>query len=599
MESETDGGILRVDLGTSTVSTESIPDQWRRQFVGGKGLAARILYSELDGSGDPLGPENVLIFAGGPLTGLLPGEDRYVVCTKSPQTQGFLDSYSGGSVPGHLVGALEDHEALLVTGQSPEPSRIVVADGTARIESAADWWGLDTHEIAEKLAAPAGAYIGPAGEAQVRYATIASDGGEHHASRGGAGAVMGAKRLKAISFKGDPPHIPPEIESLREELQDRFESSTTGQWHQAGGTIESVDFADAVGGLATRGWQSGRFGGTDDIGIDAVADRSTGRERDDGAMPGDYRVPDEQREDGEQIIRGGAGMTLGAGLGIDEAEAVAELTSTCDRLGLDLVSAGNAIAWAIRASETGVIDSPVTFGDAAAIQELLVSIASRTTSVADVLADGVAAAVDTYGGEALIPAIKGLELPNYHPRAAPSMALAYATSDRGACHRRARPIERESLDTEWSPARAAEEVIAEQDSRAAHWCLIADDFIAEVLPEYGREWLAAIGHPAAETNLTKLGERVWTLTRLFNVRAGWDRSDDELPAAIRSTDERDPTGVTTGHFEAMLDAYYRKREWDRDGRPTQELIKRLELSGLIEDPSELTERVDPPSRTDG
>jgi aldehyde:ferredoxin oxidoreductase len=270
MASESTAGLVRVDLGEGTVSSEPLPERWLRRFVGGKGLAARVLFDELDPGVDPLGPENVLLFAVGPLTGLLPGDARYAAVTKSPQTGGFLDAYGGGTFPGRLAGALDDHLLLLVTGAADRPTRVVVEDGTARIEPAEDWWGLDAVELGARVddgVSVAG--IGPAGEHEVAFATIASDGGDHHAGRGGAGAVMGAKRLKAVVARGEQPTVPEGLAGLRERAEERFAASPTGRWHRAGGTAESVDFADAVGGLATRGWRSGRFEGTDDVGVEA------------------------------------------------------------------------------------------------------------------------------------------------------------------------------------------------------------------------------------------------------------------------------------------------------------------------------------------
>ncbi len=589
MEDAGSGRVLRVDLSSETVSSDSIPSEWREQFVGGKGLAARLLYDALDGETDPLGPDNVLVLAGGPLTGYLPGEDRYVVVTKSPQTNGFLDSYSGGSVPAALVSALGHHDAIMITGSASRPTKLVITNATARIESADDWWGLDIEQVASEIAAPAATYIGPAGEACVTYATIASDGGDHQASRGGAGAVMGAKRLKAIVFDAEPRSIPPEIEDLHAALADQYAESSVGHWHQASGTAESVDFADAIGGLATRGWQDDQFPGSDAVGIETVTRNATGRERAAASMPGDFTVPlDDEKS---MVIRGGAGMTLGAGLGIDDGQHVAALAQNCDRLGLDLISAGNVIAWLIRAGQEGLVETTIQFGDHHAINQQLTAIAHRETELADGLAEGVDAAVARYGGDHLVPVIHGLELPNYHPEAATSMALAYATSDRGACHRRARPIEREPFDPAWSPTTAAREVIAEQNCRAANWCLITDDFLGEVLDDVGKDWLAAINHPAATTDLDVLGERVWTLTRLFNVRAGWDRASDELPAALQSSDRASQAGLDSARFEQMLDAYYAQREWGPDGRPSRALVKRVGLADTVNDQDLLADDV--------
>jgi aldehyde:ferredoxin oxidoreductase len=192
-----------------------------------------------------------------------------------------------------------------------------------------------------------------------------------------------------------------------------------------------------------------------------------------------------------------------------------------------------------------------------------------------------------------------MALPAYDPRGATSMALAYATSDRGACHRRARPVEREVFDGEWSPDRAAATVVAEQDRRSALWCLVVDDFVGDAFDDLGAAWLDAVGVDV-EGDLATVGERVWTLTRLFNVREGLSRADDALPAALRRPLESGPNAgeaVDPDRFEAMLDAYYRRRGWGADGRPTGAAVDRLGLREAVDDATPLADgRGSPPDR---
>jgi len=576
--------LLRVDLSAGTVESEPVPEPWLRRYVGGKGLGARYLYEELDPGADPLGPANALLFLLGPLSGLLPGESRYAAVTKSPLTGGFLDSYAGGQFPAVLAGALPEHVGVLVTGTAEEPVRLVVRDDDATLE-AAETWGADTAETAAAFPDAAVACVGPAGENRVAYATIASDGGEHHAGRGGAGAVMGAKRLKAVVAHGDPPAG---LDDLRASYAERFREDATGRWLDASGTVETVDFADEVGALATRGWRESAFEGAGDVGVEAVRERAVGRERDETGRR-DFRV---ETGDSETVPRGATAMSLGAGLGIDDFDAVAALGDTCNRLGVDLVSAGAAVAWSVRASEEGVLDRPLAFGDPEAARDLLGEIATRETDLGDALADGVDAAARRYGGEALAPTVKAMELPAYDPRGAASMALAYATSDRGACHRRALPVEREAFDGEWPAERAARAVVAEQDRRSVLWSLVVDDFVGEAFDDLGAEWLDAVGHDV-EGDLEAVGERVWTLTRLFNVREGVTRADDSLPAVLReaagdSADGQSGAGVDPERFAAMLDAYYERRGWSQvDGRPTRETVERLGLGGVVDDETPL------------
>lgn len=576
--------LLRVDLSRELVERVPIPDKWRRRYVGGKGLGARYLYDELDAGTDPLGPNNVLLFMSGPVSGLLPGESQYAAITKSPLTGGFLDSYAGGTFPDVFAGALRDAGGILVTGRASEPVRLVVEDGNADIEPS-ETWGEDTVATDEHFSDAAVACVGPAGENRVAYATIASDAGDHHAGRGGAGAVMGAKRLKAVVVRGDPPSG---LENLREQYTEQYRESDTGQWLQASGTVETVDFANETGVLPTRGWQDGQFEGADDIGIAAVRELSREREYPDDQDQRGYRV---DTDAGESVPRGATAMTLGAGLGIDDFDAVAELGATCDRFGIDLISAGNTVAWAIRANEEGLLDHSITFGNPDDARSLLHDIATRETSLGDALAEGVDAAAEQFGGDDLVPTVKAMELPAYDPRGAESMALAYATSDRGACHRRAIPVEREVFEN-WSPERAARVVAKEQDQRSILWSLIVDDFVGDVFEDLGAEWLDAVGLDT-DDDLQTIGERIWTLTRLFNVREGISRADDELPSALREPLESGPNdgqAVDEDRFEAMLDTYYAERGWGADGRPSRETIKSLGLGEVVDDETPLADQ---------
>jgi aldehyde:ferredoxin oxidoreductase len=592
MPTDSRSAVLRVDLTDRTVSREPVPATWRRQYLGGKGLGARYLYEDLEPGVDPLGGANLLAFMLGPLSGYLPGESRYAAVTKSPLTGAFLDSYSGGRFPDHLAGSLDDCLGLLVEGQANVPVRIDVADGDARVADADGLWGLDTVETSEALDAAA-ACIGPAGEAGVGYATIASDAGDHHAGRGGAGAVMGAKGLKAVVAHDDPPETSPTLARLHEAYAAEYREHDTGRWQAAGATLESIDFANEVGALATRGWQESQFEGGDDIGIEAAIDAASEREHPDDPLPGGFRV---DTDDGESVPRGATPMTLGAGLGVDEFDAVAALGRLCDRLGIDVISGGNAVAWAIRAADEGVVSpdevapgvDDLAFGDDTAARAVLDAIARRETPVADALADGVDAAAERFGARDVIPTVKSMELPSYDPRSAAGMALAYATSDRGGCHRRARPIEREAFEAAtWSAADRVRAVVSAQNVRSVLWSLVVDDFAGEALyTDLGAEWLAAVGHDYDRAELVRVGERIWSLVRLFNAREGFDRRDDTIPGALS---DPLPDGPEAGRtldpdaFERLLDLYYAARGWGPHGLPTPASLDTLGLADVVDD----------------
>ncbi|CAI50573.1 aldehyde ferredoxin oxidoreductase [Natronomonas pharaonis DSM 2160] len=567
--------MLRVDLSAGRVASEAVPDAWLEKYVGGKGLGARYLY-EMEPGVEPTGPANRLLFMVGPLTGYTPGDQRYAALTKSPLTGAFLDSYGGGTFPARLAGSLGPHLGIEITGAADEPVVLVIEDGEATVEPATSLWGRDAEATCESFPDAAVACIGPAGEHGVQYATIASDGGDHHAGRGGAGTVMGSKNLKAVVARGPAPDG---FEKLRDRYEAAFKNSNTGQWLAASETLETVDFADAVGVLPTRGWQDAEFDGAEDIGIETARERAHGRERPDDPVPGGFRVDSDA---GESVPRGATPIVLGAGLGIDDFDAVATLGTVCDRLALDVITAGNAVAWAVRASQEGLIDRSISFGDEAAARDLIEEIAERSTPLGDTLADGVDAAAERYGGEGLIPTVKGMELSSYDPRGAAAMALAYATSDRGGCHRRARPVEAEPIaGGDWSTERRAATVVDEQDRRAVLWSLIADDFLEEVFrADLGAEWLEALGYDHDPEDLEAVGERVWTLVRLFNVREGFCREDDELPAVLTEPPESGGEGIDPDAFDALLDRYYRQRGWDQRGRPTAELLRRLDIADL-------------------
>ena len=585
--------VLRADLSAGTVEREPVPESWRRRFIGGKGLGARYLYEELPAGADPLAPENLLAFCVGPLSGALPGEDRYAAVTKSPLTGLFLDSYAGGEFASRLAGSLDDCLALLVVGESDDPVRIEVENGDAEIVPA-ETWGKDTVAAAEAHPDAAVACVGPAGERGVTYATIASDAGDHHAGRGGAGAVMGTKGLKAVLAHGPPAEPPtPELARLREEYADRYADDDTGRWQAAGETLESVDFANEVGALATEGWQSSRFDGTDGVGIDAAREASHARENPEETVPGGFRV---ETDDGDTVPRGAAPMTLGAGLGVDDFDAVAALGECCDRVGVDVITAGNAVAWLARASEAGVVDTDVTFGDPAAARAVIRAVATGESSpdyalpdaVIDALREGVDAAADQFGADT-IPTVKSMELPSYDPRAAAGMALAYATSDRGGCHRRARPIE-EEVFAAWDRDERVTAVVAAQDTRSVLWSLVADDFAGETLwRDCGAVFTAAYAEsvgapiPAEPEDLRRAGERIWSLVRLFNVREGVDRTDDVLPEALTEPIADGPaegSRVDADALDRLLDAYYVARGWGEDGLPTAATLERLDLAGV-------------------
>lgn len=584
--------LLHVDLSSAEISWESVPTRWTRRFLGGKGLGARYLYDAVGPETDPLAPENALLLLVGPLTGYLPDDGRFAAVTKSPLTGLFLDSYAGGSFGPALRATFPDAAGIVITGQSTDPQVLDLRDGIPTLVPGEELADAKTDEVDAAYPDAAVLCVGPAGEAGVSFATIASDGGAHHAGRGGAGAVMGTKGLKAVVLDRKSPEPPnADIERLREETREAFAESPYGRAYRTAGTLETVEFADELSMLPTRGWQDRTFDGAADLGLDAVEAVAEDREEADETFPGDFRV---RIGDYETVIRGGTPIALGAGLGFDDFDAVSALGATCDRLGIDVISGGNVVALAILASRAGHLDRDLAFGDIESVRTLMEEIGYRETALGDTLADGVDVAASELDLPDAIPTVKAMAVPSFDPRGAPAMALAYATSDRGACHRRSVPATVEAFRGAWTSEDLARAIADEQDRRALHWSLIVDDVTDPMIGDLGRRWLDALGLSIDREALSLIGTRTWTMTRLFNVREGVDRDADALPELFRQG--RD--GLDPDTFRRTLERYYAVRGWDRSGRPTRPLLERLGLLEIVDDDQQVGESPRP-TQTDG
>ena len=591
--------LLRVNLTDRSVETETVPESVRDRFIAGKGLGAAILLDELEPETDPFDPENLLCFMFGPLTGFAPGTSRYAAVTKSPLTGTFVDSYSGGHFPTMARWALPSYLGIVIEGRADEPVTLHVSQDEITIEDASDLWGLDTKETAEHFddRTTETAAIGPAGENRVRFATISSDAGTHHAGRGGVGAVMGSKNLKAVVASADGPPEGVDVDELRVEHTQRLGTSDEVSWARDGGTQLIVDWTNEIGALPNHNWTRGQLDDVDTLNIDAF---SVGHVDTDSCFACpiacghvvDFSEADVDGAFEDATVDWGPeyetiGM-MGSNTDITDVTGVAELANLADTLGMDTISLGNVISFTMECVEAGLVDYDIDWGDAEAAAELVERIAHRE-GIGDALADGTAMAAeslcdgDSRAREAAMQ-VKGMEFPAYDPRASYGMALTYATADRGACHQRAWPIgsdamggDRDPFDTEGH----AEVVKDEQDENALLFSMVACDFTAYNY-ERSTEWLNALGYDLGVDDLAEVGERTWNAVRLFNVREGFDRSDDELPPRLTKPLERggpaDGNRITQDEFDAMLEEYYELREWTEDGVPTPETVERLGLS---------------------
>ncbi len=605
------GKLLYVDLSEGRSTECETPEGLVKNFVGGKGFGAKILYDLLPAGCDPLAPENLLMFMPGPLTGTLAPAMRGCVVTKSPLTGTFADSYFGG----HFAQEIRycGYDGIIITGAAAEPCYLYIDHGRVEIRQADELWGLDTFATVEKLREITGdpeiktACIGPAGEKKVSFALINCEY-NRHAGRAGTGAVMGSKNLKALALRGSRPLVPADAaafsaavdQAYRELAEDETIAAFTTY-----GTPASIDFANDEQLLPYRNYYDGYF--TDAAGLNAEAQdkhfwlRNTAC----AGCPiacGKVGLIKRGKHKGltTDVVEYETAAMIGSNLGISDIREVAYLVKRCDALGLDGMSAGGVIGFAFEAFEKGLITAEDTggatlkFGDAAAAGELIEAIGSRK-GLGDLLARGVKAAAGEIGNgaEAFAVHIKGLESPAWGPRSVPGMALALATADRGGCHQRAFPILYE-VGGEWEGKPVDRLTLENKGAIVAHLqnylagldTLVKCDFAAYGIKDstYCRMLEAAVGEEWNVEKLMLLGERIWNQVKLFNLREGFTRADDSLPQ--RFTAEALPEGpyagakVTREDLDRLLDDYYSVRGWDNEGKPEAEKLRQLGLKEM-------------------
>lgn len=572
--------ILRVNLTNGGIKIEPM-DKDALSFIGGKGLACFYLLKEQDPKTDSLSPNNKLIFAWGPLTALAPATSRFVVATKSPLTGTFLDTYSGGVFPAKLRFSLPECAAIIFEGRAEELTYLRIENGKAELKDAKDLKGKSILDLYDRFGRDFEiASIGVAGENRVRYATISSDRGTHFAGRGGAGAVMGSKNLKCVAVQGKPPSLSPEIEELRAKYWKKLRENPGTQWAIATGTAGTLLLAHEAGIMPTRGWKMGRFEEFEKIGTDEIK-KATKRRVPCYYCPlvcgyslelkGKFSITTLRGPDYESVVM------LGPNCGISDLSCIAKLNDLCNAFGMDSISTGNMIGWLMRCCEEGVMDFGIKFGNAEKSMEIVESIAYRKNELGNLLADGIKKAVSVYGGGEFAAECKGMDYPGYDPRGSVGMALAYATSDRGACHKRSWTVGpttfwgKSQLDFDAQPAI----VKGDQDDNSLLWSLVICDFASPVyLEDLGREWLQVLGYDYTVDQLKSLGERIWDMVRRFNVREGFSRKDDYLPEIMTKPLGGDGPArgknITRKDFEKMLNSYYELRGWNKNGKPRTE-----------------------------
>ncbi len=581
------GRILRVDLSAATSAVEEIPDAVLEAYLGGKGLATHLLLENNPAGVDPLAPENCLIFATGPVTGsAIWGSCRYGVFTKSPQTGFYAESYSGGKVPEAM--AATGFDAVLIQGACRAPTVLAVFPDGAEFHPAGDLWGQETYAAEDAVLAryrrdkdgfgrPGAVVVGPAAENGVRFAVIKNDHWRS-AGRTGVGTVMGAKRLKGILFQGDrkrPLHDAAAVRALAKDLAVAGRDHPGVKAYKSMGTSQMVKVMNNARAFPTRYWSQGVCPHWEAISADALHARcavvphaclkcfmACGRMT--RVKEGPHAGLKIEGPEYETIYAFG-GLCM-----IESIEAIIHLNDICDRLGMDTITAGNLCAFTIEAVRRGKVDFPIAYGDADAVASLLERIAARE-GIGAVLADGLRPAAARWGLEDIAVHVKGMEPAGYDPRPLKGMGLAYATSDRGACHLRA-TFYKPELSGMIDPAQVegkAELFVDFEDRLTLFDALILCRFYRDLYPwEALEEMITAVtGMDADRTALRRTAAAIATLTRRFNLREGLTPEDDRLPRQLHR--RLDDTGavVTEAEIDTMVQDYYRLRGWDQTGRP--------------------------------
>jgi aldehyde:ferredoxin oxidoreductase len=587
--------ILHANLETGEMREETFPEGWRRAYIGGRGLGVRILQDLVDPGIDPLGPENVLVIATGPLAGSgLPVGSRYGVIAKSPLTGTLSSSNSGGKFGTSLKRA--GYDAIVIHGRAEKPVYIHIDDGEAWIRDASDLWGMTTGEATAALQKEMGdpalsvACIGPAGERLVRFAAIINET-SRAAGRGGLGAVMGSKNLKAVTASGNGRITVADHDrftALKREMADRIrENPISGEGLPGFGTAVLVNIINENYILPTRNFQTAHFPAAEKVSGERMAESIlVGKMGCHGCI---IRCGRDVEVEGKRTA-GPEYETIwafGPDCGIDDLAAVVEANNLCNDLGLDTISTGSTIACAMELSERGYIQDEIRFGDAELMLDLVQRIGCRE-GIGDELAEGSFRFARKHGHPELSMSVKRQELPAYDPRGLQGHGLAYATSVRGGDHVYAYLIapevlgSPEKLDPYSSEGKAVwtktfQDLTAFIDSSGS--CLFTSFPLGAA--DYGAMTSAITGYDIDAAEVLRIGERIWNMQKIFNLKAGCSREDDTLPPRLL----REPLteGAPSGRVwerEPLLDEYYQVRGWDREGRPTPEKLREL---GIGED----------------
>ncbi len=582
------GRVLRVDLSSGRIVKETLNRDWAMDYLGGWGLAIRYLWAEVDPLIDPLSPDNALVIMTGPFAGTLaPMTSRLCLASKSPATGTIFQSNVGGAFGPELKFA--GYDGLIITGRAPEPVYIKIEDDRVSLEGAKRFWGRGIFDTDEELRAAMGSprakslAIGPAGENLVPYACVGSEAYRQF-GRGGPGALFGSKRLKAIVCRGTGGVKVADMAAFLAKIDHYKETNLLtppNLWAATDGTAIMMEVTNELGLHPTRNFSYGVNEDRTALNSDAVraakiADRAC------TSCP--LACGKFTRLNGVEV-EGPEYETLclaGSNCQVNDLEQVIRFNRLCDDLGLDTVSTGAILALAMDLTERGRHDFGLRFGQAEDYLAVLPEIATLATARGRDLALGARELGRKYDSEELAAESKGLEFPAYDPRGNYGLGLAYATSERGACHLRAFPL---SVADPFDLLALTRSVAEAQNDRAAKWSLGFCNFWGTLDALTMADLLSVgLGRRVDAERLRLAGERIWNLARLFNLKAGLTAADDYLPLKVMSQ----PLGngphrgrvLPEKQLKAALSAYYRARGWDKAGVPWPVKLEGLGLAPL-------------------
>jgi len=578
------GCYLRIDVSNGTAENIPVEEAILRQFIGGSGLGVKLLLDQGAAVLDPLAPEAPLVFAFSPLVGSpLTTSAKFAVVSKSPLTERINDSLasSGFAIAGKRCGC----DAIVIVGRAPDLSVLVIdgadAEGVSsrpkiRVETALEYSGATCQETEIGLKARLGAgyrvaSIGAGGEHLVRYATISHDG--RHAGRGGSGAVLGAKNIKAIALRGKQraewAH-PAELTAISKSLSKRSFGPATAKYRELGTATNLLTF-NRFGALPTRNFQSGTFDEAASLSAEGLSTtRSKVRESCVNCTIGCEHIyslgTSGVRIEYESLF------ALGSLCGVGDADAVLRASQRCDQLGIDTISTGGTIAFAMECVERGWLDEPwLTFGSGDALLRAIDLIGSRK-GIGDLLAEGSRRAAHEIGHDSIVfaPQVKGLEIPGYEPRALQTMALGFAVGARGADHNRSGAYEvdfSDKVDRRHVTLDAVRYAIDTEDKAALMDSLIICKFLRGVFDDFHAEAAEILrsvtGWDVSADELRETAKRIVAAKRQFNLLAGWTPAEDTLPQRFLNAPlPNDPEASLTGEkLGALVAEYHRQRAW--------------------------------------